>query len=329
MQTTGTNNLNLTQYGTQQIPYYLNDTSGDVSDVFTPNTIMNTSGAKFVQMTNISTSINDYVYNMRVSNVTALINDYYMGLNVSFVSNTLYASLYYSTMAFHSSAAIINTVDNLILQTLTGGNQKSIKTINSPLYSTNSLSNTTNYLLILACLDSLPVSLLNFINGIIVAFIISIMVMSVTRERSNGSKQLQYLSGTHYSVYWLSNYIYDVGICIIQITSMVIILKIVDAAKNDSTSEVHAIAGDSTLGYFYLLMFISCFSWCTLAYIWSFFFKQDIIGFIVLFIILSFLAFMDMVFVFIQVLFQGTNGSASNSGANFMYAIRIILMILW
>ena len=112
-------------------------------------------------------------------------------------------------------------------------------------------------------------------------------------------------------------------------TSMVIILKIVDAAKNDSTSEVHAIAGDSTLGYFFLLMFISCFSWCTLAYIWSFFFKQDIIGFIVLFIVLSFLAFIDMVFVFIQVLFQGTNGSASNSGANFMYAIRIILMILW
>ena len=113
-----------------------------------------------------------------------------------------------------------------------------------------------------------------------------------------------------------------------QLTSLVICLKIVDAIKNDTTSETYAIAGDETLGYFFVLLLFSAFSWCTLAYIWSFFFKQDIVGFIVLFIILAVIAFLDMILTFVELLFQQSDGSTSNGGANFIIALRWILTVL-
>ena len=114
----------------------------------------------------------------------------------------------------------------------------------------------------------------------IVAFIISIFVMHMASERLNGSKLLQMLSKVHYSVYWLANYIFDLMICLVNISSMVFILKLVSMAKNDPTSEVHAVAANDSLGYFFLILFFSSFACCSLAYFWSFFFKSDIIGFV-------------------------------------------------
>lgn len=113
-----------------------------------------------------------------------------------------------------------------------------------------------------------------------------------------------------------------------QISTLVIALKIVDAIKNDTSSETYAIAGDETLGYFFILMVVSSLSWCTLAYIWSFFFKQDIVGFIVLLIILSVIAFIDMILTFVELLFQASDGSAANPGATFVYVVRWIITVL-
>lgn len=102
----------------------------------------------------------------------------------------------------------------------------------------------------------------------------------MARERLNGSKQLQMLSGTHYATYWTANYLFDLVILLINISSMVFILKMVDLSKNDPTSEVNSIAGSSTLGYFFLVLLLQTFSWCALAYFWSFYFKSDIIAFV-------------------------------------------------
>ena len=139
---------------------------------------------------------------------------------------------------------------------------------------------------------------------------------------------MQLLSGTHYSVYWFSNYLFDFCICFLQLVSMVIALKVVDTIKNDSTSETYPIASDDTLGYLLVLLILSSLSWCTLAYIWSFFFKQDIVGFIVLLIIMCVLSFAEVVFNFIELLFQQSNGSTTNPGALFIRSLRWILAIL-
>lgn len=119
------------------------------------------------------------------------------------------------------------------------------------------------------------------------------MVIHVTRERVNGSKKLQLLNGTHFTTYWLSNYLFDLTTCFINISSMVFIIKMVDLAKNDPTTELSSIASSNSLGYFYLMLLISSLAWCSLAYVWSFLFRSDIISFVILFIILSLFAFLD------------------------------------
>ena len=105
-------------------------------------------------------------------------------------------------------------------------------------------------------------------------------------------------------------------------------MKIVDAIKNDPTNETYAIAGDSTLGYFYLFLLIASFSWCTMAYIWSFFFKSDIICFVVLFIILGFASFLDIIWTFVQLLIVNGSGQR-NAGSQFIYTIRIIFALIF
>lgn len=273
--------------------------------------------------------VNEYVFSLRKSNIKNLISKYYVGMSLN-LTNTSQLSVtgYFSSMAFHSSANIINEIDNIVLTYLTNDLGKSIKTENVPLAANNSLSGTSNFLEVLACIDSLPVSLLNFINSIIVALMIGISVIHIGREKTNGSKQLQMLTGIKRSTYWLSNYLFDMIIHILNITFIVIVLKIVDVIKNDTTSETNSIAGNESLGYFYLLLLISCFSWCTYSYVWSFFFKSEIIGFVVLVIVLGFAAFLDIIWTFVELLIiNGTK--VKNGGAKFMYALRIIFALVF
>ena len=108
---------------------------------------------------------------------------------------------------------------------------------------------------------------------------------------------------------------------------MTIALVVVDWIRDDPTAETSAIA-DETLGYFFIFLLFSALSWCTLAYIWSFLFKQDIIGFIVLLFVLFIVAFVDMIFTFIEILFQQEDSGPDNVGANVIIAIRWLTTIL-
>lgn len=125
-----------------------------------------------------------------------------MSLNMR-TNNSLAGTLYYSTLAFHSPGSILDDFDTLMLVIATNDTTRSISTINKPLAASSSLSSTSSYLEVLACIDVLPLSLLDFLNAIIVALMISLMVIHVGRERTSGSKQLQFLSGTHYVTYWV------------------------------------------------------------------------------------------------------------------------------
>ena len=185
VQNYGTNDLSMSQYGTQKIPYYVANNDATLTTALNNYHINSIPNAEFVKYD--TDTINDDVLKLRQESISNLISNYYMGMSLSYVSNTVYAKLQYSTMAFHSGAALLNNIDNLILQVITGSNTQSITTVNAPIASQYTMSNSSSYLEILACLDSLPVSLLNFINSVIVAFIISIMVMAVTRERTNGN----------------------------------------------------------------------------------------------------------------------------------------------
>ena len=216
-----------------------------------------------------------------------------MSLNVT--SDTKFnADLYFSTMAFHSSAVIINEITNLLLKFLTNDLNKTITTINAPISLNQTITRGDDFISNLACIDVLPVSILNLINSVIVALIISLIAIHATKERENGFKSLQFISSTHFSTYWISNYIFDLSICLFNIASIVVTIKLVDVLKNDPTNEISPIVIDNAISYVLLLFFVSSLSWAPLAYVFSLIFKSDVVCFVVLFMLLSVAAFIDV-----------------------------------
>lgn len=178
----GTQDLSrtITNYGKQIVPYYLNDSTNSsqlsiiLRDIYTSS---NKPGLTLTQLN--STKLNDYVLNRRKSNLTAFLYDYYVGMGFSIVNSSYFeATGYYSTMAYHSSATILNEINNILLKYYTGNKNKSLTTINSPLPSDGSSLNKTDILDVLACIDSLPISLINFSKNL--KFIIYLNFVKLT-----------------------------------------------------------------------------------------------------------------------------------------------------
>lgn len=314
-------------YSTQTVPYSLTS-SAPTTNI---ESYLNARFSNAITLEKVSSNLNDYVLDKRKNDIKNLVRNYYMGMSLNLSSaDKLYATIYFSSMAYHSSANILNEIDNLILYVASNyTSQYKINTINAPLASNTSLSSSNQLLEVLPCLDTMPFSLLNFINSIIVALMIGFMVMHVGRERNNGSKQLQMLSGIHYATYWLSNYCFDLIVYFFNVSSIVLALKIINAIKKDTTNELYSIAGSDNLGYLYLLLLFSMFSWCTLAYIWSFLFKANIMGFVVLALVLGILGFLDMILVFVQILIVTSNSNKSNGLSDLIAGIRGLMAFLF
>lgn len=164
----GTQDLSTTikNYGNQKLPYRI-EGAVDVTSLNTTfqnfYTAANRPGINLVQLD--TSEINDYVLNIRKANVSAFLYDYFVGMSFNLTNSSyLQATGYYSTLAFHSSAVVLNEMNNILLKYYSNNNSWTLATVNSPLSSDSSLSNQTNFLEVLACIDSFPVSLLNFSN---------------------------------------------------------------------------------------------------------------------------------------------------------------------
>lgn len=108
--------------------------------------------------------------------------------------------------------------------------------------------------------------------------ILNNQVIHVSKERLNGSKSLQLLTGTHFKIYWLSNYIFDMTLCIFNATSVVLAIKLMAIIKDDKTNELWPISDGDTVFVTWLLFFASSWCWCAFAYCASLLFKSDIVG---------------------------------------------------
>lgn len=109
---------------------------------------------------------------------------------------------------------------------------------------------------------------------------------------------------------------------------MTLMLKIVSEMIDDSSNEAVIIGRNSaTLGYFFLFMLLSSFSWASLAYLWSFLFKSDIICFLTLFLLLAFSSFFDMTFVYVKFIAGATN--AGFPVGDIIDPLRVIFAILF
>ena len=108
-------------------------------------------------------------------------------------------------MATSLSAATTN-----LFQFYANSSAKMIVTTNQPLIVTaGTLTGQTLFFQWIFCFDTIPVSLFNFINGIIASIFISLLTLNLVRERTSRSKNLQLLTGLSKFTYWLSNALYD------------------------------------------------------------------------------------------------------------------------
>lgn len=326
--------LNIDSFGTQIFNYKITGSKSETVDSLFKEFNINRkfrNKINFNLIQNEKLSVDDYVFYKRTNETKNLIKDYFFGIEID--SDNINSILgLHSTLAFHSSATILNEMNSFLYAYYSNNMKKSIRSYNSPISVGKDTSLPSDVKLdtleVLSCIEIMPFSFLDYINAIIIAFIISISTIHLTKEKRNGSKSLQLLSGTHYAVYWLSNFIFDFIVFFIQISTMILALKIVSSKINDSANDTFLIAHNGlTLFNLYLFMLLTCFSWSILSAIWSNFFKSDIVGFVVLFIILSFASLIDMICVLLK-FFDATTGENGTLGT-ITNSIRGILTILF
>lgn len=299
-----------------------------------------------LNLVKVNESPNEYVTEMRRTKFSSLYNDYFVGMKWKINSNN-YSDIntfdvnntqidaYYSTMAYHSPAIIINEISNLLLSLLNSNNlDKSITTFNTPLSSNDSIYVGNEFLKYLGCFDILPLSIFNFSTSLIVAFIMSSTVMHISKEKMNGSRNLQLLSGSHKITYWISNYIFDFLVCLINIGFIISVIVVVAEVRTESNSDIAVIAAYPTIGYVALIMIVSSLNWPIYGYCWANFFKSDVNAFVILFVLLLMASFFDVVFSFIQLFnsFANINDQSftfESPVSLFMFTLRMVLTILF
>ena len=142
--------LNIANAATIVIPYTLTGTyaSSMSSLLGTVYTSAKKPGVTLQSLDASSTNVTDYVLALRKASISDLIYKYHAGLDLVVNSaNKFSANIYYSMISYHSSANMLAEVDNLLLYAANGySTSKTITTVNVPISSSSSLSNTTTFL---------------------------------------------------------------------------------------------------------------------------------------------------------------------------------------
>lgn len=323
--------LDIGNYGRFRMPYHIvNNTYSDIplrSLIKNFYTIENRPTIELLEIK--SANISDVILMEKSKNINNLINDLYMAISFNITNwDSFQATLFYSSLAFHSSATILNEVTNLLLVFLSKDVEKSIITTNAPLQSNNSLYRGNDLIEFLACLDIVPGTILNLIISLLASFLIAANVINISRELCSGSKKIQYLSQTSIFTYWSCNYVYDIIYFVLIYIGIVVSMKIVDIIRNDVLIESSVLVSNSNVFFLIMLLTISSISSCTLSYIWSFFFKTEILAFITLFIMLSSAVVVDMLCSFLQLFINSDPFERNSNVFNFLDSIKNILFLI-
>ncbi len=321
----GNYTFNLANYKTFTMPYAINDSSSsNFSTVF--DKFYDSSKKQSFTLEKLENdSIASFVLEKRKVDINNLVRNYYTGLSFNIeTDNKITANAYYSTLAYHSGATVINEITNLLMAFYSNNLNQTITTHNTPLsangfYTNIPIQDIVKYL---SCIDVPPFSLNNFFNGIIISIFMSFFVAHVGRERINGSKHIQLLSGVHFITYWIGNLIYDMIICLYTITGLVIAFKIMDVVLDSPLSETFPIARGANLFYYFVLLLFSSFGWLTYAYSLSHFYKTETVGFIALLLAMAMAVFLDTIWCFLQFLL--TEDTSLNNTLN-----KVLSVIRW
>ncbi|CAF1607738.1 unnamed protein product, partial [Adineta ricciae] len=251
----------------------------------------------------------DYIHDRYLIDEETFINKYQMAFSISFnetlIENPFSYNIYFSTVNFHVMPTSLNIMSSNLFQYYSNSTLKQIETINQPIIIPKESSKYIgDFFDILYCFDVLPLSLFNFIDSIIGIVFIGILILPITQERLNHSKNLQLLTNLSKKIYWLSNIIFDICLCLILSSILTIILKIGSIINSNPQAEIQIYRNIEQIGYYFLIIFMYSLASVPMVYVYSFIQKSEFVGFITFFIINILACFVDMTFHLISVVKQ-------------------------
>ena len=210
-------------YNPQTIVTYSNNDENNAHTRLT--NYLQSTGATIDEISN--NTILDYVRERYLETEDIFINKYQMGIALYNNLTSLTFDTYFSTVNYHAMATSLSIASTSLFQFYANSSTKQIVTTNEPILTVaTSFSALQRFLEIIYCFDTIPVSLFNFINSILAALFISILITPLIQERINHSKDLQLLTNLSKRTYWLSNFVFDFLSCIALCAVLTIIVKV-------------------------------------------------------------------------------------------------------
>ncbi|CAF0732502.1 unnamed protein product [Adineta steineri] len=313
-------------YNPQTIVTYANN-NGSNARTNLMNYLQNT-GATIDEIS--SDTVLSYTQNRYYASEDIFVNKYQIALalynNLTSTSPSLTFNSYFSTVNYHAMPVSLSAASTNLFQFYANSTTKKITTTNQPIITTSTTYTALDrFFEILYCFDTLPLSLFNFINSIVVSIFISILIVPLIQERRSHSKDLQLLTNLSKRSYWFSNFICDICSCFILCSFLIIIVKIGAAANPNIQSEVHIYINYSQSLYFFATIMMYSLASLPLIYVYSFSPKSELIGFINFFVINVVACFLDMVLAFMGLFSQ----SQSTNATHVSKLSSLVLNIRW
>ncbi len=214
-------------YNPHTIVIYANDT-GNSARTRLINSLQST-GASINEIS--SDTVFDYVRERYLVNEDVFINKYQMGFalyyNLSSSLPLLTMNSYFSTVNYHTMPTSLSVSSSNLFQFYANSSAKKIITTNQPIF-TNATTSTAleQFFELIYCFDTIPLSLFNFLNSILAATFISILILPLIQERISRSKDLQLLTNLTKRSYWLANSIFDILSCLTLCILLTIVIKV-------------------------------------------------------------------------------------------------------
>ena len=200
---------------------------------------LQSTGATIDEIT--TDTVYSYVRGRYLTSEDVFINKYQMGFasynNGTALVPSLVFNSYFSTVNYHAMAVSLSVGSTNLFQFYANSTAKKIITTNQPVLTTSAIYTAQErFFEIIYCFDTLPLSLFNFINSVVAAIFMSILLVPLIQERTSHSKDLQLLTNLTRRSYWLSNIIFDICICFILSAILTIIVKVKELVFHFKTS---------------------------------------------------------------------------------------------
>lgn len=176
-------------------------------------------------------TVDSYVRNRYHETEDIFVNKYQISFagydNSSGGTNAMRMNAYFSTVNYHAMPTSLTAASTNLFQFYANSSRKNIRTTNHPILTPRiGGSYISEVLAVFYCFEIFPITLFAFFNGIIAIIFMGVLLLPMVAERLNNSKDLQILTNLSRKTYWISNWIYDVCLCLILISLLTIIVKV-------------------------------------------------------------------------------------------------------